>query len=253
MINRNFQFYAKYYNLLYKDKDYSAEVKYVINKLNEYGSQIKKILEYGSGSGGHGLLLQKNGFEVFGLERSEEMVALASQNGLSCQVADISSFDLDEDYDAVIALFHVVSYLTSNEALVDAFRNAHKHLHEGGVFLFDVWYSPAVYEQKAVPRVKRMQNSELMVTRIAEPKADVNKNMVDVRFTLITKDLKTGKVLELNESHPMRHFSIPEIDLLAKYTGFELIHAEEFLSGDEPSEKTWGVCFTLKKKYNNKT
>ena len=45
----------------------------------------------------------------------------------------------------------------------------------------------------------------------------------------------------------MRHFSTPEIKLLAYTTGFELLHAEEYLTKAAPSEKTWGVCYILKK------
>jgi len=45
----------------------------------------------------------------------------------------------------------------------------------------------------------------------------------------------------------MRHFSIPEIDLIARLTGFEMIHTEEFLTEKPASEETWGVCFVLKK------
>ena len=244
-IQNNFQLYTKYYNLLYTDKDYNEEVKYVIKQLKKYSNGIKKILEYGSGTGGHGLLLQKNGFNVYGLERSKMMVSIAKNCGLSCCVADICNFNLNERYDSVIALFHVVSYLTSNDDLIAAFQNAHRHLKKGGVFLFDVWYSPAVYEQKALPRVKKMQNDELMITRIANPIVDVINNKIDIQYTVISKDFQTGEFLEFVENHPMRHFSIPEIDMLARYTGFEMLHAEEFLSGNKPSEKTWGVCFII--------
>ena len=50
----------------------------------------------------------------------------------------------------------------------------------------------------------------------------------------------------------MRHFSIPEIALLAKTTHFELVHSEAFLTEENPSENTWGVCFILKKLYKSK-
>jgi SAM-dependent methyltransferase len=247
-MNNNFKHYSKYYNLLYQDKDYSAEVNYVSNQLEKYSRGAKNILEFGSGTGGHGLLLQQKGYNVYGLERSEGMVSIAKQNGFNCQVADITNFTLLKTYDAVISLFHVVSYLTDNNDLIKAFINAHKHLGNGGLFLFDVWYSPAVYEQKAQPRIKRMQNSEIKVTRFAEPIIDINKNVVDVRFTVFAKDNNTNEIFELIESHPMRHFSIPEVDLIARHTGFELMNAEEFLTGNQPSQQTWGVCFTLKKK-----
>lgn len=242
-----FGLYSKYYNLLYGDKDYSAEVAYVVKQLKTFAPSAKSILEFGSGTGVHGMLLQNEGYTVLGLERSESMVAEARLKGFNCEVTDVTQFTLETKYDAVVSLFHVVSYLTDNASLVNAFRNANTHLNKDGLFLFDVWYTPAVYEQKALPRIKKMQNKELSITRFAEPKIDVNRNLVDVQFTVVTKETDTGKTDELFESHPMRHFSIPEIGLLAELTGFKILKAEEFLTGNEPSDKTWGVCFLLKK------
>ncbi|MDP3996388.1 MAG: class I SAM-dependent methyltransferase [bacterium] len=246
-MSKNFQTYSKYYNLLYGDKDYNAEANYVSKKIRTFAPKAESVLEFGSGTGGHGLLLQKNGFQVFGLDKSEYMAAEAKKKGLECQVADISNFKLKGKYDAVVSLFHVISYLTDNKDLIATFFNAHKHLNNGGVFLFDVWYSPAVYKQKASHRVKRMKNKEIAVTRTATPKIDGNRNVINVEYKILVKDLITKKTNRLLENHPMRHFSIPEIGLLAKLTGFEMVKAEEFLTGKKPSDNTWGVCFVLKK------
>ena len=246
-MNSNFKLYSKYYDLLYKDKDYHSEVEYISKLITTYSNQVQNILEFGSGTGKHGLLLQNKGYSVYGLERSEEMVASAQKSGLACEVADISKFSLKKKYDAVIAMFHVVSYLTSNDSLIAAFENAGKHLSANGIFIFDVWYSPAVYTLKAVPRIKRFENEELSITRIAEPQIDYNQNVVKVNYTIIAKEIRQDKYTSFNECHPMRHFSIPEIELLAKHTGFEILKTEEFLTGSETSENTWGVCFILKK------
>jgi len=243
----NFQLYAQYYNLLYKDKNYEKEVDYIVSQIEKYAPFSKTILEFGCGTGGHGLLLQNKGYKILGLERSEEMVEVATRNGLTCKVADISNFDLHTQYDTVISLFHVISYLTDNNSLVATFLNAAKHLKSGGIFLFDVWYSPSVYHLKALPRIKKIQNHELSVTRFADPIIDINNNIIDVHFNVFTKDLLSGKHSEFSECHPMRHFSMPEIALLARLCGFEMINAEEFLTGNNPSENTWGVCFILKK------
>lgn len=247
-MSSNFKLYSKYYDLLYNDKDYHSEIEYISKLLTAYSSRVQNILEFGSGTGKHGLLLKNKGYRVYGLERSEEMVATAQKDGLSCEVADISKFSLKTKFDAVIAMFHVVSYLTSNESLIAAFENACKHLSQNGVFIFDVWYSPAVYTLKAIPRIKRFENEEISITRIAEPKIDNNQNMVNVNYSIIAKEIPQDNYNMFKECHPMRHFSIPEIDLLAKHTGFEILQAEEFLTGSEPSENTWGVCFILKKR-----
>lgn len=246
-MSKNFQTYSKYYNLLYSDKDYSAEANYVAKQIKKYAPKTKSILDLGSGTGGHGLLLKKKEFDVFGLDLSEQMIFEAKKKGLPCQVGDISNFKLKNKFDSAVSLFHVVSYLTSNEALISTFKNVNKHLNKDGIFLFDIWYSPSVYKQKALPRIKKMKNEDIAVTRIADPKIDLNNNIVDVQFTVLVKELATGKIEELFESHPMRHFSIPEIELLAKFTGFKLLKAEEFLTGNKPSGETWGVCFILKK------
>jgi hypothetical protein len=154
---------------------------------------------------------------------------------------------LGRRYDAVLALFHVVSYQVSNAQLQAVFKNAAAHLNQDGLFIFDFWYTPAVYAQQPSVRVKRMADEQVEITRIAEPVIYANENRVDVNYTIYARNKVDGSVQTLQERHPMRHFSLPEIDLLAQMTGFKRIHAEEFLSNAQPSPQTWGVCVTLKK------
>ena len=45
----------------------------------------------------------------------------------------------------------------------------------------------------------------------------------------------------------MRHFSLLEFDILSDLHGFERINSEEFLTGNQLSEETWGACVVLKK------
>lgn len=243
----NFNLYSKYYNLLYNTKDYKEEAKYVSNCIKLYFPSAQTILEFGSGTGGHGLILQKMDYDIYGLERSQQMVEEALISGFPCKQADITNYVLDLKYDVVISLFHVISYINDNKSLIKVFQNACNSLNSNGLFIFDVWYTPAVYNQKPETRIKKVENSEISVIRIAEPEIHLNKNVVDVNYSILVKDKKTNKWLEFLEKHPMRHFSIPEIQLIANQTGFELINAEEFLTGKQPSEKTWGVNFILKK------
>lgn len=70
---------------------------------------------------------------------------------------------------------------------------------------------------------------------------------MDVNYTVFVRDLVTGTRQTMTETHPMRHFSLPELDLLATESGFERLKTEAFLTGDEPGEKTWGVCVVLRR------
>lgn len=248
MNNLVFSAYSRYYDLLYRDKDYNKEASYIIEALNRNGIRQGDILEYGSGTGKHGGLLARHGYCVHGIEQSAEMVALAHQgDGFTCQQGDICNVSMGRTYDAVLSLFHVVSYLTTNVSLQSLFHRAASHLAKGGVFIFDFWYSPAVLSQRPTVRVKRIIDTKVEITRIAEPSVHVNENRVDVCYTIFVRDLLTGEVQVLTENHPMRHFSLLELDHLAQVSGFERVHAEEFSTGKYPGEDTWGVCVTLRR------
>lgn len=248
-----FNAYSRYYDLLYRDKDYVAETNYIAGLLDRFGVTGKDLLEFGSGTGKHGRLLAECGYRVTGIERSAEMVAQAEvAPGFSCQQGDICTVQLGQTFDVVLSLFHVVSYQTTNEAVQAVFVRAAEHLQTGGLFVFDVWYSPAVYAQKPEVRVKRMAEDAIEITRIAEPVLHPNENRVDVNYTIFARDITGGAVKTFSETHPMRHFSLPELDLLARINGFAVVGTEEFLTGSRPGEETWGVCLILRKVKNEK-
>lgn len=245
-----FNAYSRYYDLLYQDKDYKRETAYIHSMLSRHGIDHGELLEFGSGTGKHGRLLAQRGYTVHGIERSAEMVSQAEvTDGFTCQQGDIANTDMRRKFDAVLSLFHVISYQTTNDQLRAVFTNAAAHLKAGGLFIFDFWYSPAVYAQHPEVRIKRMADDQVEITRISEPVIYPNENRVDVEFTIFARNLMNGEFQTLHETHSMRHFSLPELDLLAQMSGFKRILEEEFLSGHRPSEKTWGVCviYRLKK------
>jgi SAM-dependent methyltransferase len=237
--------YARYYNLLYADKRYTAEADYIASLLKKFMPECGSVLEYGSGTGGHGILLSNMGYSVYGVERSETMAKVARERGLTCEVGDIVTVKLGDRFDACIALFHVISYINGNDQLVELFRKTKERLKPKGIFIFDVWFTPAVLSQLPETRVKKIEDAEIEVTRIAVPAVDHRKNTVDVNYQIFVKDKSTDTYNEFTEIHSMRHFGVPEIEMLAAQTGFSVVAAEEFLTGNEPSLNTWGVNFIL--------
>jgi len=51
----------------------------------------------------------------------------------------------------------------------------------------------------------------------------------------------------------MRYFFKPEIEMIAKTSGFSVLHAEELLTGKTIGCDTWGACFILKMALHTKT
>ena len=243
-----FKTYSNYYDLLYQDKNYKDEIFYIHNLLKKNGVTKGDILEFGSGTGKHGSLLASLGFNVHGIEQSSEMVNFAKKSaGFTFQQGDIGIVNMHRTYDAIISLFHVMNYQTSNKQLQAVFANASKHLNMGGLFIFDFWYSPAVYDQKPSIRVKRVSNQQTEITRIAEPVTFSNENRVDVNYNIFVKDLKSDVIQSFSEVHSVRHFNLLEIDILSEMHDFKRINAEEFLTGLKLNEKTWNACVVLKK------
>lgn len=243
--------YSAYYDLLYRDKDYAAEADYVARTLRGMRPDARTILELGSGTGRHGRMLADMGFEVHGVERSPEMVEVAQAGrppmagAFTCQVGDICEVDLDRRFDAVISLFHVISYLTTEPALQAAFAVAARHLEPGGVFLFDVWHGPAVLAQQPGPRVKEVADDRHSVRRMARPEHDETARTVNVVYDIEGADLATGERARFSEEHLMRYLFPEEIERLARASGLRVLRSEAFGSGEPASTETWGVAYVL--------
>ena len=241
--------YSQYYDLLYSDKSYHAEAEYVVRLLKRFGVVSGRILEFGSGTGKHGKLLADCGYNLHGIEISEWMLERASTiKGVTFEKGDIRYIQLGQTFDVVLSLFHVISYQTSNDDLLDVFSRANEHLLAGGLFVFDFWYSPAVLTQGPSVRVKKVTNDHIDVLRVAEPEVRPNQNLVDVVYTVNVSHRNSGVTERFEERHLLRHLSLPEIKFLADVTGFDLLHHEEFMSGEALSANSWCGIVVLRKK-----
>ena len=213
-------------------------------------------MELGSGTGKHAKLLAEAGYPVHGIERSPEMLARAAASAkeypmgartdrLDFTQEDIRTVRLGKHFDAVVALFHVMSYQTTNEDVRAAFETARRHLNKGGIFIFDVWYGPAVLTKRPETRIKRVKDEKTEITRLAEPVLHPNENLVAVNYHVFVRDLASKTVAELKETHAMRYFFKPEIELWSSVTGFTPKHAAEWFTEQPISTATWGACFCL--------
>jgi len=237
-----FASYARFYDLLYRDKDYSAEAAYVAGALRTVLPAAREVLELGSGTGGHAVELARLGFSVTGVDRSAEMVerARARVAGEFMQ-GDACSVRLGRLFDAAVSLFHVVSYQTSDAQVRGILDTAAAHVATGGAFFFDFWYGPAVLAERPERRVKSVRDGALELTRVAEPTLRESEHCVDVRYTVTGRD--GGKALEpTTETHSMRYFFLPELDRALARAGFERLSAAEMPGGGPLSERTWSAC-----------
>jgi SAM-dependent methyltransferase len=266
-----FNNYARYYDLLYRDKDYTAEAEFIDRLIQQQAPHTSTILELGCGTGNHALLLAKEGYFVHGVDLSAEMLKCAQERSERAEPElaarlQFSQGDLREvrlvgvgeafalakasqnenlKFDAILSLFHVISYQTTNKDLLAAFTTVKTHLKPGGIFIFDVWYGPAVLSDPPVVRIKRLEDSSIQVTRIAEPIMYPNENLVDINYQVFVKDKDSGAIAELTETHRMRYLFRTELELLLSQLQMYIIEDGEWLTHHQPGLNTWGVYFVV--------
>ncbi|MEO8446823.1 MAG: class I SAM-dependent methyltransferase, partial [bacterium] len=131
MTKKVFGAYAKYYDLLYKDKNYNKEAAYIERIIKKFNPECKSILNLGCGTGKHDFIFADKGFDVTGIDLSKEMVQYANDSLLNRQSAgrlkflqgDIREISVNRKFDAVIALFHVMSYQNTNDDILKTLIN----------------------------------------------------------------------------------------------------------------------------------
>ena len=244
-----FDAYARYYDLLYRDKDYAAEAEYVASQIRAHAPRATRILELGCGTGAHAEHLARMGYTVHGVDLSPTMLARAAARTaalppdtaarLSFGLGDVRTVRTGETYDAVISLFHVVSYQTADSDLAATFETAALHLRAAGLFLFDFWHGPAVLAQQPDVRSKRLEDDDIKVTRSAHPTLHVEQNVVDVNYHVRIEVKATGKIEEVRETHRMRYLFVPEVAHFAEPGRWAGVEACAWMGHQPPGVGDW--------------
>jgi SAM-dependent methyltransferase len=239
---------AKYYDLLYADKDYVAECAFVRGVIERHAPGAEALLDFGCGSARHAIEFAKAGMRVTGIDNSGGMIALAHErisslapdlrDRMTLVKGDIATYSAPQTYDVVVALFHVVNYQTTNELLSGTFQAARGAMGAHGLFVFDFWYGPAVLTQLPERRVKRLEHEGLSLTRIAEPVLHGNRNIVEVQYTFSARG-SSGRTDDVREVHAMRYLFLPEIKHFAAEAGLEIVEHGEWLTGAPLSDRVW--------------
>jgi SAM-dependent methyltransferase len=248
-----FAAYARYYDLLYRDKDYAGEARFVSEQLRSGGSAGNTLLELGCGTGRHALSFAALGWDVLGVDLSAAMVTQAHQRRAAAAAplqdrvtfteGDVRSVRLQRTFDAAVSLFHVMSYQTAEADLSAAFQTAAAHLRTGGLFLFDFWHGPAVLADPPVIRIKRLRDEATELTRIAEPEHLPAAHVIRVNYDIFLKDRTSGLIAEIRETHVLRYLFIEEIARLLRAAGLELLQAGAWMDMARPlGPDAWYGC-----------
>jgi SAM-dependent methyltransferase len=237
--------YAPWYDLLYEDKDYAAETSFVEQQLRRHGAASGTLLDLGCGTGVHALEFARNGWRVAGIDLSRDMIRRAEArvastiNDVRFRQGNVCEAGPERNFDAVVSLFHVASYLTSPDQLRGMFATANAALKPGGILLFDYWYGGAVLAQGVETRVKIAERPPLRVTRIARSDHDEAAAAVRVNFTLFCEDTSRPEIHRIDETHHLRYWFPFEIDQLLREATLAPVGHYAWMSAEPPNSQTW--------------
>ena len=157
------------YNDLFRHKylNYDGHINILTSFYRKHN--VQRILEIGCGTGTYLTKLAELGYDVFGLDSSQESLniakAIADKRKLNIKYikGNMKNIEIEESFDAVIAMHIPISF----KSLVDTLRNVHKVLKNGGIFSFMY-----LQKQQDIPKkdskllLSTIENRGIVVARI---------------------------------------------------------------------------------------
>lgn len=126
------------------DAPYEDWVRFAESEWARYGIKPEKVMDLACGTGNISILLARRGYDVTGVDLSEEMLAIAEQKARSAGARvrlyrqDMSRFQAPERMDCVVCFCDSLNYLTDPRDVEQTFASVYRALRPGGIFLFDV-------------------------------------------------------------------------------------------------------------------
>lgn len=217
------------YDLLYSDKDYERECDVVLELAGRHCTRpVRRILDLGAGTGGHAIPLARRGYEVTAVDRSRGMLEAGRAKADAADVRvrwleqDLAALDAGGPFDLALAMFAVLGYLATNDALRGALGRVRGQLAPGALFLFDVWHGAAILHVGPTTRVKRAERDGVRLVRTTTPTLRPDRDVCVVDQHALVID-RARVVEEIRESHEMRYFFAPELELLLSDAGFAAV------------------------------
>jgi SAM-dependent methyltransferase len=245
--------YSHQYDAIYGEKDYEAEVVMIEEAFRLYGNgKVQTVLDLGCGTGNHAIPLACRGYQVTGMDRSADMLARARRKTRSVKLpssvnppkylrGDVRNFDLAKRFDVVLMMFAVLGYQITNDDVLASLQRVRSHLKPGGLFIFDVWYGPAVLSIRPGERVKVIKAKDREIVRVASGSLDIVRHLAEVRYRVW--DMAGGRVLsETEEIHRMRYFFPQELAFFLAQAEMEMVGFHKY--GDlstTPDEGSWNI------------
>jgi ubiquinone/menaquinone biosynthesis C-methylase UbiE len=247
----SYQQFAYLYDELMKDIDYNQWISFVKEKLPiQFRSKTKlHIMDLACGTGELSVLLADEGFEVTGVDLSEEMLTVAQEKAMT-RGKQITFYQQNmvelsghHEFDVILCFCDSLNYLGSSEEVKKTFRSVYEQLGEEGLFLFDVH---SIYKINNIFLDQTFVSNDDQISFIWNCYQGEFENSIEHDLSFFVKKENGNDYTRYDEVHYQRTFEIQEYKKWLEEVGFTIIDiTSDFQSTlhDEPER----IFFTVKK------
>ena len=239
--------FAAVYDTFMDNIPYEEWCEYLTGLLKTYGVNDGLVLDLGCGTGSLTELLADRGYDMIGVDYSEEMLELAMEKKYEsgkdilylCQ--DMREFELYGTVAAVVSICDCMNYITEPEDLVTVFELVNNYLDPGGVFIFDLNTEYKYCEVMGDCTIAEdREDSSFIWENQYEPEEKINIYDLSI-FVREEEDLYR----KFHETHYQRAYSLEEVKDALKEAGMEFVAAYDAFTSEPPkadSERIYVVA-----------
>ena len=242
--------FAYYYDALTENVDYAARCDYICDLLAENGIGKGILLDMACGTGTLSAMLAKRGFEIVGVDASEEMLTQAQEKKFSenfdaiflCQ--KMEELDLFGTIDAAVCTLDSLNHITDEAKFKEALRRVALFMNDGGVFVFDV---NTVYKHREILGNNTFVYDLDDVYCVWQNTTDKNECLTDVSLDIFEHDEEEDVYCRYSEAFSERGYELDKIKAWLSEYCFEVVGIYEEMTKEPVNEKTQRAVFVCKK------
>ncbi len=173
-------FNSPFYHILYNQRN-DAEAEYLIDNLSAYLAPAadSKILDIACGRGRHAVYLNKKGYEVTGIDLSEQNIRFAKQfesKSLHFYVHDMRKLSYINYFDYAFNLFTSFGYFDQEIDHVNALMAFRKALKPNGIFVLDYFNTTKIIQNLTQQEIKTIEGIEFHISKFVA-NGKINKHI----------------------------------------------------------------------------
>lgn len=230
--------FAAVYDTFMDNIPYEEWKSYLEELLKEYGVQDGLVLDLGCGTGTMTELLAADGYDMIGVDNSEEMLEIAREKQIKSGheilylLQDMREFELYGTVGAVFSICDSLNYITEPEELKQVFRWVNNYLDPGGIFIFDF---NTEYKYREVLGNQVIAEDRDECSFIWENYYNHTSMINEYELTLfVREDEEASLYRKYQESHFQKAYTLREMRGLLEKAGLKFVAAYDAYTKKAP-------------------